>query len=94
VSLGIIVTELATNAVKYAWPGGHPGRLVVRLEAEGHGRACLVVEDDGEGMDRGGTARGTGLGRRLVRAMTDTLGGTVETVPRQAGTCVAVRFPL
>lgn len=94
VSLGIIVTELATNAVKYAWPDGRAGRLLVTLRGEAPGRAALRVEDDGLGLAAGERARGTGLGRRLVRAMTETLGGAVEAVPCDPGTCVEVRFPL
>ena len=51
------------------------------------------VEDDGLGL--GGQARGTGLGGRLVRAMSEALGGEgVSEGDRGAGTRVEVRFPL
>ena len=99
VSLGIIVTELATNAVKYAWLDGRAGRLRIGLAQATPGEACLAVEDDGDGMaglgPGAGEAQGTGLGRRLVQAMTETLGGTEATRPAgKRGTRVEVRFPL
>lgn len=96
VSLGIIVIELATNAVKYAWPDGREGRLVVSVHGEPGDRAVLRVEDDGQGLGPPGQSRGTGLGRRLVRAMTETLGGSVALFEGEggAGTRVEIRFPL
>ena len=57
-------------------------------------RTAVVVEDDGGGMEIQAATRGTGLGRRLVRAMTESLGGTVEIEPGSPGTRIEVRFPL
>ena len=71
VSLGVIVTELVTNACKYAYPDGG-GEVRVGLRA-GDGAFELVVEDDGCGMAEGAGPRGTGLGQKLIRAMAQSL---------------------
>lgn len=71
VALGVIVTELVTNAFKYAYRPGEPGEIRVVLRKEGENRFQLRVEDDGIGMS--GEIRGTGLGSRLIGAMANTL---------------------
>jgi two-component sensor histidine kinase len=72
-SLGLVVTELVTNALKYG-----AGEVVVRFEPGGAEKpAVLVVEDEGDGPPPGfaPTASG-GLGMRLISAM--LRGGRVE----------------
>jgi len=76
VSLGVIVTELVTNAVKYAYPAGQRGAIRVRLSAVGaEGR--LLVEDDGIGLGDG-SPQGTGLGRTIIGAMAASLHGAMS----------------
>ena len=93
VSLGMIVTELVTNAYKYAYPPGRRGDIRVRIKRDGDS-VCLVVGDDGVGCKETGTPRGTGLGTRIVTAMASSLRSTVITNPDHAGTSVSLRFPL
>jgi two-component sensor histidine kinase len=92
VSLGVIVTELVTNACKYAYPSGEPGEIRVRLE-RGTGVARLIVEDDGVGIVDGATVKGTGLGTRIVRAMAASLQATWDTDPAHKGTRVVLTIP-
>jgi len=91
VNLGIVVTELVTNAFKYAYPN-RPGEVRVLLKQSGD-TGELVVEDDGVGRGDG-VVQGTGLGTRIVRAMATTMGADVQSVPRQPGTAVRLTFPL
>jgi two-component sensor histidine kinase len=91
VSLGIIVTELVTNAFKYAYPGDARGDIRVLLERDGH-EAVLTVEDDGIGWSGKGKASGTGLGSRIVTTTAAMLQGKVAFVPCNAGTCAELRF--
>lgn len=90
VSLGVIVAELVTNAVKYAYPNGG-GEIRVVLRAEGETGVLLAVEDAGVGMD-GGPPRGTGLGQKILAAMTGSLKANLAFDPAHAGVRAVVSF--
>lgn len=98
VTIGVIVTELVINALKYAYPGG-TGPVRVRLEAEGAERRYrLVVEDDGvgkgdEGAHRTGPAS-SGIGRTIIKAMASKLNATVEYDAADNGTRAVMGFAL
>ena len=92
-SIGVAVSELVTNALKYAYAGRAPGEIRVFVEQEGD-LAVLRVEDDGVGYDGSGPVQGSGLGSRIVKAMTQTLQGTVEYMRGAAGTSVSLKFPV
>jgi len=77
VSLGVIVTELVSNACKYAYPVDG-GEVRIALMRDGDGHFILAVEDDGVGMVPDAPARGTGLGTKLIRAMAQSLQTIVE----------------
>jgi two-component sensor histidine kinase len=94
VSLGVMVTELAVNAAKYAYPDERPGDIRIRLAHEDSASACLTVSDTGIGFDPEGGAIGTGLGRRIVRAMASSLGSDLELTTRSEGTAARVCFPV
>jgi len=91
VSLGVIVTELVTNACKYAYPAGAGGEIRVMLSADGEQAFRLSVEDDGCGMPAEATPKGTGLGTKLIRAMAQSLQTIVEYEPRTNGVCATLR---
>lgn len=83
VSIGVIVSELVTNAAKYAYDSDASGEVRVILQTQ-EGRVTLSVEDDGPGFDPADPPRGTGLGSKVVRAMTANLKGEL-TLDRAAG---------
>ncbi len=94
VSLGVLVTELVTNAYKYAYPDCAPGEIRVSLTRE-DGEVVVAVEDDGAGWRGEGPARGSGLGMRIVSAMAANLGSAVVfDAERPKGTRAIVRFPV
>lgn len=86
VSVGMIVTELLTNALKYAYEPGAEGEVRVLLTRQADGKALLAVEDDGIGWKEGDVVRGTGLGSRIVKSMASTLGSAIQYVERPRGT--------
>jgi two-component sensor histidine kinase len=93
INLGVVVTELVTNAFKYAYPGRN-GAVRVRLKNLPDRQIELVVEDDGVGRNEGTPIKGTGLGTRIVKAMATTMGADIEYLPRTPGTGARLTFPL
>jgi len=77
VSLGLMVNELVTNSLKYAFPDGRRGRIAVRLFLEG-GKIALTVEDDGVGVDEAALADGSGFGLTLVRSLAAQLDASLS----------------
>lgn len=92
ISLGVVATELVTNAFKYAYPAGQSGDICVMLRKLPEGRAELVVQDDGIGL--GATVRpgGTGLGSKIIAAMAAALKTNVEYINRTPGTAARLVF--
>jgi two-component sensor histidine kinase/CheY-like chemotaxis protein len=93
VSLGVIVTELVSNACKYAYPA-RAGEVRVALNQDGDGHFVLAVEDDGVGMVPGAVPRGTGLGTKLIRAMAQSLQSIVEYDTERTGVRAVLRAAL
>ncbi|HEY8617752.1 histidine kinase dimerization/phosphoacceptor domain -containing protein [Phenylobacterium sp.] len=86
--VGIILTELITNALKYAFPDGRAGLVLAQAQRTGAGQVELLVRDDGVGM---GQLREGSLGYGLVRSLVTQIGGvlTIETAP---GVTVRITF--
>lgn len=92
VSLGLIVTELVINALKYAFPEPESGSVTVDYAANGEGWS-LTVKDDGVGIGEGDGAGTPGLGTGIVDALAKQLGATVTTSDNEPGTKVSVEHP-
>lgn len=93
VSLGVIITELVTNAYKYAYPGDMEGDIEVVLSR--HEEDLLLrVRDHGVGWSGEGKAQGTGVGARIVKAMAKGLQATTSFAADGDGACVTLRMPL
>lgn len=92
ISLGVVTTELVTNAFKYAYPSGQSGDIRVVLRELPEGRAELVVQDDGVGLGAGVRPGGTGLGSKIIAAMATGLNTTVEYINRAPGTAARLIF--
>jgi two-component sensor histidine kinase len=92
VTVGMVTNELVSNACKYAYPEGTRGEIRVALRQLGGDAVELVVEDDGIGFAAGDPAKGTGLGTRLIKALAQSHGATIEYIDPARG--LAVRFVL
>ena len=92
VSLGVVVTELVTNAYKYAYAPDSPGEIRIAFSATDHERLRLTVEDDGAGMTATDAPKGTGLGRKVIAAMARSLNSHVEIDPAHVGTRAVLEF--
>ncbi|WP_274709167.1 sensor histidine kinase [Nitratireductor luteus] len=92
VAVGVIVTELIINALKYAYPGGGgPIRVSLRKISEGIVRLC--VEDDGVGSPQPAPSS-PGIGRLIIDAMADKLAASVVQGAEHRGTRVILDFSL
>ncbi len=76
VPLGLIVNELLTNTLKYAFPQGQAGKVQIKLHKQKDGVLQLEVSDNGVG--KSGITHGTGFGGQLVALLTQQLGGTMR----------------
>ena len=93
-TLGIVLGELLTNAVKHAFPGDRPGRVWVRLKYSDDGIANLTVEDDGRGLPRDASLLEGGLGSMIIRQLANQFGGEPSFGTRDGGgTIVSVNLP-
>ena len=93
IPLGLIVNELITNALKYAFPKGQKGQIDVMLLKENSGKLILKVIDNGIGQEDDDFTKGTGFGLQLIQLLTHQLNGTMEHV-KSNGTIVAFEFKL
>jgi chemotaxis protein methyltransferase CheR len=90
IPMGLIVNELVTNALKYAFPSETKGTVMVILKRV-PGELRLTVADDGKGIDI--RRADSGLGGRLVEGFAQQLGGRVERESGSQGTTVRLIFP-
>ena len=73
IPLGMVVNELVTNSVKYAYPPGQSGTIDVAFRRDGE-LVSLTVRDLGPGLPAGSARGGAGLGMRLVRSLVEQIG--------------------
>jgi len=91
VPAGLIVNELVTNSLKYAFDEtGGTIRVTFNINPD-IGEARLVVEDDGRGMDSSGRV---GLGLSLIEGFAQQLGGRIERTAIPSGTRMVLYFPI
>jgi PAS domain S-box-containing protein len=88
-SLGIVLAELITNAVKYAFPPPRSGTILAQARRRQPGWVELLVQDDGIGMSH---LREGSLGYGLVRSLVQQIRGEID-VRSDAGLTVTITFP-
>jgi PAS domain S-box-containing protein len=86
--VGIVLTELITNALKYAFPNGRSGTVLAQAQQTQGGAVELLVRDDGVGM---GQMREGSLGFGLVRSLVNQIRGTIA-VEGASGVEVRITF--
>lgn len=79
VPLGLIITELITNAYKYAFDKEEACYLKISLSKQEENRYCLTLSDNGEGMPEGFDVKDSKtLGLKMVRTLSAQLKGRVD----------------
>ena len=90
---GLILSELLSNALKYAFPDGRQGHIRVALENKDAETCSLSVRDDGIGLPDGfDVEKSESLGLKLVHTLAAQLGGRAQ-VSSDGGTAVEILFP-
>lgn len=90
IPIGLIVNELMTNSLKYAFPDGRKGKITISL-SESNSHLYLRMADNGIGMDKNTKIKGTGFGTQLVKLLTQQLDGKMDLIT-QSGTEVYFEF--
>ncbi|MFT6797784.1 MAG: two-component sensor histidine kinase, partial [Maribacter sp.] len=90
IPIGLIVNELITNSLKYAFPDDRKGKIQLSLKGK-EDLIILEVIDDGVGMQLSKEAVGTGFGTKLVALLVKQLDGKMEMQTTE-GTSVFIRF--
>jgi len=77
--LGLILSEVMMNAVKYAHPTGIPVQIHINCDRKPDGSVMIEIGDDGVGLPDGfDPAKDGGTGFRLIRSLASTLGADMK----------------
>jgi two-component sensor histidine kinase/CheY-like chemotaxis protein len=91
IPFGLIVNELVSNSLKYAFPGERRGEIAVRLRTEGDDGIVLLVMDDGVGLPPELDIENTdSLGLQLVTMLVKQIRGEI-TPGNEGGTSFLIR---
>jgi PAS domain S-box-containing protein len=93
VCLGLIISELVSNCLKYAFPHGRTGEISVVLREDRDPKTYrLTVADNGVGMPRDFNFRtASTLGMQLVNMLSGQIGGSIK-IDSRTGTEFALTF--
>lgn len=89
IPIGLIINELLTNSLKYAFPKGEKGTITIKLEKQNNGTLHLEIADNGIG--KSDTIQGTGFGGQLISLLTNQLNGSMKEI-LQNGTTIIFDF--
>ncbi|HEA29986.1 MAG TPA: tetratricopeptide repeat protein [Leeuwenhoekiella sp.] len=90
VPLGLIVNELLTNTLKYAFPEKN-GIITIVLNYKEKSLLSLVIADNGIGKQEDNIIQGTGFGTQLISLLTQQLEGTLKSETKK-GTKISFLF--
>ena len=90
---GLIINELVSNSLKYAFPAGQSGEIIIDFKFENKTDMYhLMIGDNGVGFPKYLDFRKSeSLGLQLVRLLTKKINGTIE-LDREEGTFFKIIF--
>lgn len=92
--IGIVMNELAMNAVKHAVTNTDKVMLSVEAVRNGHESLRITLSDNGSGLPDGfRIGESSGLGMRIITSSVENLGGTIRTISG-AGATFEIDLPL
>lgn len=92
--IGMILSEVLTNALQHAFESGGMGTVEFRVSQSADGRVTAVVADNGTGMPEGiNWPHGDNQGSRIVRALVAGLDASLDVMQGADGTTVSLTVP-
>ncbi len=92
IPLGLIINELVTNSLKYAFLDDRPGQISIRLWINPSKTLCLKVADDGLGKEATiEPSESTSFGTDLIKILSKKLKGKIQTKAEE-GYCTTIYF--
>ncbi|MFH0865759.1 MAG: PAS domain S-box protein [Bacteroidota bacterium] len=93
ITLGLIINELVSNSLKYAFPCMDHGRIEISLKKSPEKKLQLCVADNGKGIPENVDFRNVkSLGLQLVCSLTEQIGGEIS-MSNKIGTKFCILFP-
>ena len=90
--IGLITSEILSNALQHAFPDTDEGIVEIRLKEMGEDRFRLTFSDDGAGLGDSGWPDSGGMGARLVRSMVRSIDAQLDVVSSDMGTTIRIDF--
>jgi two-component sensor histidine kinase len=92
VTLGLILNEAITNALKYAFVKTGPGMITISLKHVTETQIVLTVKDNGDGLPRNFQKKlGASMGMELLKGLSDDIGGNLR-IENIEGTSITITF--
>lgn len=92
ITLGLILNEAITNAIKYAFAKTGDGTISISLTHISDSQLLLSIADNGRGLPTDfGSRIGASMGMELLQGLTDDLGGSLS-IETNGGTHINVIF--
>ena len=92
IPLGLILNEVITNSIKYAFPKGLDDTINITLSAISFYEVIMIVEDNGKGLPEDfETGKKNSFGFTLINGLTEELGGQM-TIKKEHGTQLTFLF--
>jgi two-component sensor histidine kinase len=92
ITLGLILNEAITNAIKYAFAKTKDGKISISLSHISDSQILLTIADNGRGLPTEFDSRiGASMGMELLQGLTDDLGGSFS-IETDNGTRIKVIF--
>jgi two-component sensor histidine kinase len=95
IPLGLMLNEILTNSIKYAFPSDYQGKIRISLHKDDD-NASLLIEDNGIGIKAkvpSGTQK-TGFGFEFIQSMAEQIDGTAILTSVPGHTSWIISFPL
>lgn len=95
VPLGLVVNELVTNSLKYAFPNNTKGAIFLDIKKVNENKLQLIYYDTGVGYDPAiSFDNASSLGLQLIAALTEQLNGEIQRDLSKKGTYYLLSFEM